>query len=194
MHLPPTLSQLLLKSQTVLNQHPDYDLPLGYRHALYQAMGMPVGSVQSMTIGHQRRIMLALLGVRRVLPLWQQPDLYGRDPLYLVAATEDILHGRPVAPDFPRHFFHPGDNDDPIGIAATWAFDVARVDRDCPQSQPDLALTDFAVSQSHHDTAFFAAVAEVQTPYWLGGSRQQWRIFWQWWLDEAVPNAWSIVS
>ena len=153
MSLPSTLSHRLSQAAIALNQHPNYDLALGHRHAIYQALGMPGDSIQERTIGHQRRITLALLSVGRVLPSWRTPDPQGRDPHALVAATEALLHGQPVATDCPRHFFHPGNNDDPIGIAATWAFDVARFDRDCPEPPVDLNPYQVSLFSGGHSAA-----------------------------------------
>jgi hypothetical protein len=71
------LSNFIKVSMDAVDSHPQHHLNLGYRWALYSAMGPRqdenINAVDE--LGHKRRTHLAIQTAKRVLPLWQEGPL-----------------------------------------------------------------------------------------------------------------------
>ncbi len=200
MPLATPLAHVLRHSVAALAQHPYHDLNIGYRHAIYQALGLPRSRQHMpMPVGQKRRVQLALLTVRHVLPHWEALYPTNRRPHRLLHATEALLLGTrtdvdDILPDF-FDLFYADNAGDEIGLAATWALHVARADNKWTPNHLNYDLNDSQLSGPDHDTAFFAAIAYTNGPWWGEGSSKAKRFeFWTWWLTDAVPSAWETFS
>ncbi|MDP9315984.1 MAG: Imm5 family immunity protein [Chloroflexota bacterium] len=200
MPLSKPLEHVLRLATAALAQHPHHDLNIGYRHAIYHVLGLPRDRPHGpMTIGQKRRIHLALMTVRQVLPRWEALHPTDRRPHRLLHATEALLLGTTadlddILPDF-FDLFYADTAGDEIGLAATWALHVARADNEWTPTHINYDLNDSQLSGPEHDTAFFAAIAYTAGPWWTADSSRTKRFeFWTWWLTHAVPTAWHAVS
>jgi hypothetical protein len=203
-HLPDALESLLTSAVGAVCSHPHHDLTIGYRRTIYHRLGVKRSAPdQLLTRGHQRRTALAIATVEYVLPLWEH--LYPSDfrPHRLLTTARGILQGESYdwesIKDDMFDMFYADQRGDEIGLAATWAFDVARFDNEFTLDAIDTTLIDATLNDhqlrgSEHDTAFFASIAFTDGPWWIAQSNPtKRREFWMWWLGTAVPTAWEAI-
>jgi hypothetical protein len=175
--LPVNLQSLLDDALEVMRANRFHDLPMGYRCAIYAALGSP-----------RARAGLALAAARRAC----QPGADANAGLALDFADRAAQTG--LAGEFPaalkayeRELVQ---SEDPRGWAALIAAQVAFDDRGLWRAPIPLAQTDEGLRRSDRDAAFYAVCAEAGGPLWY-----KWqdalkrRAFWEWWLGEAVPAA-----
>lgn len=203
MIIPYFLRVLIRDACRAVDSHPQHDLALGYRHAIYAKMGPRLGTTPDNT-GHKRRTMLALFTVQHVLPLWEKARPDDDTPRNLLAKVEQILAGmyQSTEEEFGRFWSYmdgvaaetQGLPPVGVGYAAASALYTAVADEEFDPSAIDYNLTDEDVDPYEHDTVFAAAGDYAGGPTWVPNSdATKRREFWHWWLSEAIPAAWWAV-
>jgi hypothetical protein len=77
-----------------VRRHPQHDLTLGYRQAIWRWMGPFSDEPDTQnSIGHQRRAFLATLAIRRVLPIWNEAFPNDDTPEKILAEAEQVMKG-----------------------------------------------------------------------------------------------------
>jgi Immunity protein Imm5 len=203
------LENLLEAALRFVENHPVHDLNLGYRQAIWAAFGLPLKLESNHNIGYLKRIKLALITARKVLPIWDakfpkyklphealkitEGSLIGK---YNFKATEKYLHQAWTAienlasePEFQ-------DDDTQRAIAAgtsavrtvsTVLYDEKFDYNNICYENLDEDLDSFLV-----DTSFWAAISYAGPTWQPNVSEHKKRLeFWIWWLKEAVPIAWK---
>lgn len=205
MLIPQSLERLINESLSIVDNHPQHDLPLGYRHAIYAKLGPRLGTCQDRT-AHQRRTVLAFLTVRHVLPLWEQARPYDKTPHEILSQVEQILEGtgdrKSVQKEAGAYWTYMDnlafESEEQsyldIGYAAVGALYTACGDEEFDATAIDYSLTDEDVDAYEHDAVFAAAADYAGGATWQpesdAGKRRE---FWHWWLKEALPAAWWAV-
>ncbi|MEC4816043.1 MAG: Imm5 family immunity protein [Scytonema sp. PMC 1069.18] len=199
MSVPSQLQNLIQEANKSLYRHPQHDLNLGYRHAIWAAFGEN---------GHLRRTALALSTVRHVLPIWNQQFSNDDKPQQVLTLAEKVISGdvskalaEKESKQLWREIQQLGYDDSGIafsvGCAAVASLDTAIFDENFDADEIDFNLTDEQDTEGN-DTAFFAACAYANGPVWetiSGKSDSAKRLeFWSWWLNIAVPNAWEAIE
>lgn len=212
MTLPRTLQTLMTEALESVRRHPQHDLLLGYRQAIWAAFGPALHPGQpdseAALVGHQRRVFLAVLTVRHVLPIWLKVWPNNKSPQRLLTHVEEVMKGemsKDMALDAINRWWDVVDELGArsqnmavtVGFAALQALATAAVDEMFEPDDIDVALTD-SEEFDNNDASFYAAVAYANGPIWKiaakpksdSAKRAQ---FWQWWLTEAVPAAYQSV-
>jgi hypothetical protein len=196
MAIPSRLQNLIQEALESVYRHPQHDLNLGYRHAIWAAFG---------DNGHNRRTALAVSTVRHVLPIWYRKFSGDDRPQQIINLAEKVISGdvsRTFAEKESQKFWQEmqqlGYNDSSmaftVGCAAVASLDTAIFDENFDDCEIDLNLTDNQDAEGN-DTAFFAACAYANSAVWetvsgLADSRRRLE-FWSWWLNVAVSRAWD---
>ncbi len=197
--IPVALQLALDEAEESIAASPEGELALPYRRRIWDALGE--GTEGHGSRGHRRRTALDLLTVERVQPIWDQT--YPDDPSVaeVIDAARQVLDGRQSvdwADDLrgrawvsflnrmnADHQFPAGY----VGAAATAALSTAA--RDKRYSTVPIDADDYDLDSEDWDTSFMAAMAsaggEVGDPV---ASDERRRDFWEWYLQEAVPEAW----
>ena len=208
MMLPYELRQLIKQAQESVRCHPQHDLNLGYRQAIWAALGPSRHSQKTIgSEGHKRRVLLAVLAVRHVLPIWHQVWPDDQTPQRILAHVSQVMKGKmsqqAALRDIDRFWEYIdllGSQSQnmaaAVGFAAVQALTTAVVDEFFDEI--DLNLTDSEEFESN-DASFHAAVAYANGPLWEidaspAPNSQKRQQFWQWWLTEAVPKSWQSIS
>jgi hypothetical protein len=211
--LPETLQELLQRAQAAVERHPQHDLNLGYRQAIGRACGPHRDSgLPGSVAAHRRRARLAILTVRRVLPLWEACFPGDERSRRILEMAEGVLRGEILPEDADENAARFWDDLDalqpefgpekaPMALAVGYAaasalvaaygeawddLDVEEIDYESVDSR------DFTCN----DTAFYASIAYAGGPVWeilarVSPDAERRRAFWTWWLTEAVPLAWE---
>lgn len=198
MVIPSELQKLIAKALESVRHHPQHDLNLGYRQAIWAAL-----ESDNNNSGHKRRAFLANLTVRHVLPIWHQTFPHDDRPQLILAQAEQVIAGsikKEIAQKDSERFWQEmqqlGYNDSTmaftVGCAAAQALNSAIEDEIFDPDDIDYNLTDNQDTEGN-DASFFAACAYANGPIWQTKSgksdstkRQE---FWEWWLTQAVPAA-----
>ncbi|MGI2908085.1 Imm5 family immunity protein [Tolypothrix sp. VBCCA 56010] len=199
MAIPSKLQNLIQEANKSLYRHPQHDLNLGYRHAIWVAFG---------DHGHLRRTALALSTTRHVLPIWNQRFKNDDRPQQLLTLAEKVISGdinkafvEKESQKFWREMQQLGYDDSgmafTVGCAAVASLDTAIFDENFDPDEIDFNLTDNQDIEGN-DAAFFAACAYANGAVWetiSGKSDSAKRLeFWSWWLNVAVPSAWEAIE
>lgn len=203
MPLPANLVSLIDQSHLALAGDPVHDLRLGYRRAIWAALG-PRGSAAlacAESLGWRRRVDLASESVRFVLPLWNAHWPDDDTPRWLLSAAHQVLLGtlnRLEAEQIRQRWFdvplpENASRDQQIAWEVLHAADqvlaAALWDERFDPGDVDLAVTDLDVNPDELDASYFAAFAYSGGGIWEKKSNSSRRRFWEWWLTIAVPNA-----
>ena len=209
MFQPDKLVEIIEKAHIAIIRHPQRDLNLGYRQAIWAAMGPHVDASRRMdTYGLLRRTALATVATQHVLPIWESVWPHDHSPQSILAEAEQVLQQivdkRTAWKDrqqFWVMFLDLGNENEQyqivsaVGFSAVQALTTAIQDERFDQSNIDYSLTDTDIDPDEMDSSFFAAAAYANGPIWEADSdatkRQE---FWEWWLNQAVPSAWNSVS
>ncbi|BAZ15341.1 hypothetical protein NIES4071_72130 [Calothrix sp. NIES-4071] len=199
MAIPSELQNLIQEANKSLSSHPQHDLNLGYRHAIWVVFG---------DTGHLRRTVLALSTVRHVLPIWNRRFPNDDRPQQILNLAEKVISGdvskafaEKESQKFWREMQQLGYEDSgmafTVGCAAVASLDTAIVDENFDLDEIDFNLTDNRDIEGN-DAAFFAACAYANGAVWetvsgRGDSAKRLE-FWSWWLNVAVPNAWKVLQ
>jgi Immunity protein Imm5 len=199
MAIPSQLQGLIENALESVYHHPQHDLNLGYRHAIWAVFG---------DNGHIKRTALALSTVRHVLPIWNRRFPHDDRVEIILALAEKVASGdvsqafaEKESQKFWREMQQLGYEDSgmafTVGCAAVTALDSAIFDENFDQDEIDFNLTDNRDIEGN-DTAFFAACVYANGAVWEtvsgkvdSGKRLE---FWSWWLNIAVPNAWEVME
>lgn len=199
MGVPSQLQKLIQDALESVYHHPEHDLNLGYRQAIWAAFG---------DNGHLKRTVLALSTVRHVLPIWNQKFPHDDRPQQLLTLAEAVISGdvskafaEKEAERLWREMQQLGYEGSgmafTIGCAAVASLDVAISDENFDEEEIDFSLTDNQDTEGN-DAAFFAACAYANGAVWesiSGKADSAKRLeFWSWWLNTAVKSAWEIVE
>lgn len=203
MAIPSALEKLIADALSSVHHHPQHDLNLGYRQAIWAAL-----EADNDNLGHQRRAFLANLTVRHVLPIWHQTFPQDDRPQHILIEAEQVIAGtinKEVAQKDSERFWQEmqqlGYNDSSmaftVGCAAAQALNTAIEDEIFDPDGIDYNLTDNQDTEGN-DASFFAACACANGPIWQiksgksdSSKRQE---FWEWWLMQAVTAAWEAVK
>lgn len=209
MPLPDPLTQAISKAHAGMLAHLQHDLNLGYRHSIWTALGPKTGSsANSSNPGFRRRAILARLSAQYSLPIWDNTYPHDDTPAVLLRKAAQILHGsldqetawneRNKCWD---RLIELGNESEQaqlvsaVGLSAVQALTVALEDEKFASLHIDTTPTDAAIDPDEMDSSFFAAVAYASGATWNPKSNAQKRQeFWNWWLTEAVPMAYTAVS
>ncbi|NJK69604.1 MAG: hypothetical protein HC941_26540 [Microcoleus sp. SU_5_3] len=88
MAIPSALEKLIADALSSVHHHPQHDLNLGYRQAIWAAL-----EADNDNLGHQRRAFLANLTVRHVLPIWHQTFPQDDRPQHILIEAEQVIAG-----------------------------------------------------------------------------------------------------
>jgi len=206
MIIPYSLRRVIKDALNVVEHHPEHDLPLGYRHAIYAKLG-PRLEVSRNNAGHKRRTVLAFLTVQHVLPLWEKARPHDDTPHQILAKVEQVMSSweagsldlqsvQREAGEFWTYMDNvalesSGKDVVEVGYAAVEALHTAVADEEFDPSAIDYNLTDEDVDAYEHDAAFAATVNYAGGATWEPDSdATKRREFWSWWLTSAIPAAW----
>src|SRR5262249_9428854 len=188
---------------------PDHDLNLGYRQAIFWEFGPYRFAPRNTDLsGHLRRVNLAVITVEQVLPLWKKcwPD----DPLPATVLKESlqVLNERPGKSTVLRKINRYWDQVEnlmnetnnivgAVGFAAIRTLSLALTDGFTTGLEIDFNRRDSHEFTSNN-TEFYAAAAYAGGPVYSiraapESDANKREGFWQWWLGQAVPTAWSTV-
>jgi hypothetical protein len=194
--LPEDLRQQLAHAREVLAARDDGELPLPERQAIRERFGPyePVDGEHAPP-GLRRRVRLAELAARKVLPLWYADRPDDDEPERLLALAYDVLDRR-VDPAEARREAHRflnrmqelEDLSDTGASAAEAARNVVRTAYQGDYSDRADEDSEEAIAPTEWDPTFMAALAAAGYP---DESVEQRRAYWEWYLDEAVPEAWG---
>jgi len=203
--MPVTLRRITKDALVAVRRHPKHDLNLGYRCAIWAALGLSTSKAMNKS-GHKRRTILAMLTVKRVLPIWDRAFPNDKTPHRILNKVEQILKGTAnvqiAARDVDRYWTfmdnlaYKTDNNKSVmvGYSAVKALTTALWDIQFDFKNVDYNLTDADIDPYDNDAAFAAAIAYANGSIWEpkadASKRQE---FWEWWLTEAVSEAWHAV-
>ncbi len=193
--LPLELRQAVARASATVAAAPNQNLPPVYRRVIYSIMGY--------ADPYSARGWLALHGAQRVADLWQAAGrkLLTGDPLGTVEALLrgrlSAFAGRQAAQAAWRQIVvaKPATGADPRALDAAQA--VLQALREVLGADPFHAVslrntaTDEDLDPAAGDTARFAAAAYSGRLDASASDAQRRGEFWQWWLHEAVPQAWN---
>jgi Immunity protein Imm5 len=199
MAIPSKLQNLIQEALESVYRHPQHDLNLGYRHAIWAVFG---------DNGHLRRTALAISTVRHVFPIWNQKFINDDRPQQVLMLAEKVISGdvskafaEKESQKFWREMQQLGYDDSgmafTVGCAAVASLDTAIFDENFDPDEIDFNLTDNRDTEGN-DAAFFAACAYANGAVWetiSGKSDSAKRLeFWLWWLNVAVLSAWHVTE
>jgi hypothetical protein len=171
------------------------------------------------TSGTLRRLYLNLLTVRKVLPIWERIKAnanwpHDNLPASLLSTAESIIH-RAVSQDiagnlveatweefslnryssYLRHNIAPDEASRAFAVemGAYRVLAGAMGDFEFDPSTVNLALEEWDLDPWSWDAAHHASVAYAGIVWDATVDIQKNYSFWTWWLDEAVPTAYSMV-
>jgi hypothetical protein len=205
MMLPNELVNILDRARASLVSHPQHDLTLGFRRAIWGTMGpLADRTLGEETVAWRRRVRLAKASAEFVLPLWDRVWPEDDTPRRLLAEADRVVGGRwsPRVQGALWHRFFDnaalqfgGEDRDhrnarEVLLSANQALATAMWDERFDPGVIDLGLTDAEVDPDASDASAFACAAYAGGGVWDADSdSDRRREFWSWWLDEAVPNA-----
>lgn len=195
------LDQITAQAITAVYSHPQHDLNLGYRQAIWAAYG------SANNYGHKKRAILAILTAKSVLPIWNNVWHDDSTPHQILNTAEQVLNGtlnNQIARNYrdevwtifenkaSEQEFQSLEYQKPInaGLAAIAALNTALYDEEFDPDNIDYNLTDADMDAYETDSSFWAAAAYANGPIWEPMSNANKRLeFWDWWLTTAVPKA-----
>lgn len=213
MALPSELSAALRTASTALSQDPDGRLSLPHRRRIRQLFGpfLQNDEEQPEGPGYRRRARLSILCVQYVLPVWDAAHLDANDlntndtenisPQQMLEVAEGVLAGQvsqQQARQANRRFSSVVEGilmNTPaaayVGYASIDAVGVAFHDDDSGASPEE---EDDDLTPDEWDDSYRADLAASGgEPGEDNSSNQRRREFWQWYLEQAVPQAYESV-
>jgi hypothetical protein len=194
-----TLNEIIEQALIAVRAHPQHDLELGYRQAIWAALEAPTdGTEEAKNIGRKRRLLLAILSAKHVLPIWEKmrPDdtiphnLLTKAERSLFEKVESLLDDFSVFATYMNNI-----NYEPAvmaGESAAMTLSTALWDEKFDPANIDYNLTNADLDPDYSDAALLASVAYANGSIWEPSSDPEKRCkFWEWWLTEAVPMAWQ---
>jgi hypothetical protein len=209
MILPDELRRAADRALAVVRRDLRHELPPGYREAVFAAFGPrreTTADDPPETPAHRRRAVLALLGVEKVLPLWEAATAGDLPPQRLLRQARDVLLGHGDREQIEREgwdvigymdmiAFAEAPSAAMVGLAAYRALGVALLDEPFDPAKIDYDETNADRDPWSTGGAEFAAWAAANGAPWNEESEPADRLaYWEWWLREAVPQAWRAVD
>jgi hypothetical protein len=192
------LDKNIEKALIAVHQHSQHDLDLGYRQAIWAALGPQADETKQVDIGKKRRLFLAIFSAKYVLPLWEKIRPNDKTPHRLLAKAEQSLLEKVVSlhDDYMAGMYiMEGLEYEPaimVGYSAVKTLSVAMWDERFDPTNIDYNLTNADLDSDYTDVALLASCAYADGSIWEEGSSKEKRLeFWKWWLTKAVPAAWS---
>lgn len=202
------LKNAISACRTEVERDAQHRMSFARRRALLLALGPQQldarGSGVELAVGKRRRVLLALQVSRRVAPFWARD--FGTPALdSLLDQIQEYLAGAVPRADVRRKTdsLQGGLLNDPMGKDQAYLAGRAVAGAGWVAVGDELLSTEQGMSEEDladpedpdlWDPAFYAAGA------WAGGmpwtptfSATAYRDFWQWYLDDAVPQAWRSV-
>jgi hypothetical protein len=191
----------LQEAKAQVRSHPKHELILPMRKKIWRAMGPVVIGERNravVTTGLRRRTMLAVCATEHVLPIWEQ-SLSTKDPHEMLDTAQRYLRGE-VDWDSAwetKNSFSGGlknANSDEwkeigcsicVGYAAVRTMGVALKDE---WMDGDETLDE---DRDDWDAGFFACAAFSGAPWGTNSDPRRRLQFWEWYIDDAVPQAYS---
>ena len=190
------LREAIERAHAALERDPHGDLLRGYRETVWASLG---GLDDS---GRIRRARLAIASARRVLPALEGARPDDTTAHKILELAEAVLTGasnpEEARVQYDIAFVHmdniSNESDDKIpvsvGYAAVQALIAAIDDEVFDPFDIDLELTDDDTDPNDRDSGYLAAVVAAGGPAWDPASDDAARrLFWKWWLDEALQVA-----
>lgn len=209
--MPEELRDLLQKAKVEVEEDENHGLSFGTRKALLRAFGpVLIEADDRSTIpgpGQIRRTHLCIAIVRPFLPLWDEHYAPNRDPKLMLVLAKRYLAGmcpkerlRDKAYAFSGGLENSGPPEEDLawltGHASVCAAYVAIGDEILVPEQ-GISEDDLLDPQDPDlwDCAFWAAATAAGAMPWVEGFRKEkYSAFWNYYLDVAIPNAWTSVS
>lgn len=203
MFLPPEVADLVNQCQNSLAHDARGSLLLKLRHRLLLAFG-PYQSAQALavpSVGYYRRFALACATAEKVLPLWEGRFPDDHRPRQLLALAKSYARGEATREELEKQYTElearitamtdeEGGSEQYAGLTAVKVSYVALIDECFSEFDSDDEDEDLDVwSWSPAYTASVAYAGVASSPPELDINRR--REFWQWWLGEAVPEAYQ---
>lgn len=199
--------ELRLLVQDVRRKNRLHHLERPERQRVYAWLGpRSEPSVPGGDIGRRRRTRLDVLSAVKVLPLWDARFPRHDLPKRLLAKVRSALDGaedehhlwltlRRAQEQCEAMHAPAGDTAHLVGYAAIRVLDRACSDLDFDPQHFDPQLHDSDFIATYNDASFLAAAAASGGYLWKAESDSGCRLaFWEWWLQEAVPQAWASVE
>lgn len=201
MEMPQSLEKLIDNALETVHNHPKNDLNLGYRQAIWAEFG-PLGD----ELGLKKRAVLAKFTIEKVLPIWESTFPDDNTPGKILSEVAQILDGSlsfssEDASKHVRDFWEwvqdiaASDNQLTalnVGFGAVKLITTALFDELFDSKNIDYNCTDADVDSYDADCSYYAAAAYSNGTVWEEDSDASKRKeFWEWWLKEAVPEAWD---
>ncbi|MBA3921072.1 MAG: hypothetical protein H0X31_04915 [Nostocaceae cyanobacterium] len=194
------LDQITEQALNAVRNHPQHDLNLGYRQAIWAALGSQNES------GHLRRTTLAILASQYVLPMWDNVN-EDNTPASVLTMAEQVLNGTldiQLARSYKDKVWTKLENNASvpehqcleyqklvnIELSALASLNSALYDEEFDPNNLNYDLTDADVDADESDSSFWAASAYADGPIWEPSSSATKRLeLWEWWLTTAVSEA-----
>ncbi len=201
MSLPKILENSIQNALNVVYEHPNHVLNLGYRAAIWGALGsLDRHSHPSTDAGHRRRTLLAIKSARRVLPIWEKRWPEEKWPQDAIQASVQLLHihdNQKIFLDILDRCVVGVENlmtTDFVaamaGQSAVLALNTALDDEYFKPEEIDYKWIDGQLGGGDNDSASVASIAYAAGTALDPKSNPKKRLeFWEWWLKEAVPTA-----
>jgi hypothetical protein len=203
MDIPQSLKNLIENATEAVYNHPKNDLNLGYRQAIWAEFG-PLGDES----GLKKRTVLAKLTIEKVFPMWKSAFPDDNTPRKISKEVDQILDGSlsfspEDASEHVRGFWEwiediEASDDELTALNVGFGFvkliTTALFDELFDSKNIDYDCTDADVDSYDSDCSYYAAAAYSNGTVWDEDSDASKRKkFWEWWLKEAVPEAWKFL-
>lgn len=211
--LPDNLIKTIQEAQRAVEIHPWHDLNLGYRQMIWNLFGSytrrkpgpyPLTIQLHKSQGLQRRTRLAILSVQRVLSAWENSGIISSyPPRQILFDAEQVLAGQ-IDQTLPleklRHYsaieiWYGIELRKPEAmVSEVYAAAVAALfDETFDPLSIDTEFLDVDIGFEKWDASIHAANVYSGGVLWYDTCDYEKRLeFWQWWLSEAVPEAWQL--
>lgn len=207
--LSPHLIHELEIAHASLGNHPQFDLTIGHRYAIYRAMGDTLPSIpKEDRLGHLRRILLGLITVQHVLPIWEQALPDNALPHNAMKEVIAILEEPQKMETFAKHgvnywdegerliyeFEEEGIDPNFIAVLLSASVGIQTLYDDIlyPVEAIDYSITTFNNGDYYDFDGAEWAMVSYGGGSWLQGDPLKRREFWEWWLAVAVPQAFRL--
>lgn len=193
------LSKTREQALKAVETDPNGRLRLGLREMIWAEFGPRATPGNYLNAAHRQRIALAVAGVRRILPLWEQKYPDSDIPTVALTAIETVMQGGGLADasdtfdELWEAMVHlAGEQPFPevaVGFAAVQALSTAMYDEffDAEDLDPEREDEDDPESQ---DSASYASMAAAHgPPSHPESDPHARREFWKWWIKEGVETA-----
>jgi len=206
--IPPDLIDAIRRAPSeAVRKGPNHDLLLGRRRQVYRAIGKRCEpfSLNPDCVGQLRRANLAIISIEKSDPALGEMSSSRQIPVARIENRKWIPcrhcfagEGRTRKRCMWQHCDDFSTTDQEVlicievGYGAAQVISVALDDEIFDENGADAEITDRDVDPHDLDVACSAASVYANGPVWVPTSDPgRRRLFWEWWLEEAVPRAWG---